>query len=127
VTDPTELLESLRAAGVRLTARGDRLIVTGPPAVLTAEVREALARVKPALLPLLEDHTRYVTLRGGFTVPVEALTLALDLERRGFTITPASDGLRVEPDDGLTPEDRAGIARWGRELAALADYADSIQ
>jgi hypothetical protein len=127
VTDPTELLESLRAAGVRLTARGDRLIVTGPPAVLTAEVREALARAKPALLPLLEDHTQRVTLRGGLTIPVEALTLALDLERRGIALSRAPDGLRVEPDDRLTPEERAGIGRWGRELAALADYADSIQ
>jgi hypothetical protein len=77
--------------------------------------------------PLLEDDLDEVTLRGGLTVPVAALAFALDLERRGITLSLASDGLRVEPDDRLTPEDQAGVARWRHTLEALVAYVDALE
>jgi hypothetical protein len=81
----------------------------------------------PVLLPLLQDDTRYVTLRGGLTIALEALTFALDLERRDITLSRAPDGaLCVEPADRLTPEDEAAVARWRHTLEAIIDYVDTL-
>jgi hypothetical protein len=124
--DAVDLLIRLRTAGVRLEARGDRLVVEGPTTVLTKEVREALAAAKPDLLRLLDTESRFVTLRGGLTLPVEPLELALRLEAEGFNLRlDGDDGeLIVEPADSLTAEDRAAIARWQRHLAVILRYCN---
>lgn len=81
----------------------------------------------PGRLLLLDDETRDVPLRGELTVPLAALTFALDLERRGITLSLASDGLRVEPADRLTPDDRAAVARWRHALEAIIAYVDTLE
>jgi hypothetical protein len=56
---PETLVAELKAQGVQLSARGDRLRVEAPPGVLTPEVRQALTDRKAAILALLErDHQR---------------------------------------------------------------------
>ena len=47
------LLDRLHAAGVQLTANGDKLHVSAPPGVLTPELRAELLANKPALLEVL--------------------------------------------------------------------------
>lgn len=49
------LVRTLAERGIRLSRSGDRLRVAAPPGRITAELREALARHKPALLTLLDD------------------------------------------------------------------------
>lgn len=50
---PIELLDSLRALGVTLSAAGERLRADAPPGALTPELREAIALHKDELLTLL--------------------------------------------------------------------------
>ena len=59
---------------------------------------------KADLLPLLAPVTEFVTLKGGLTVPVPALTLVLDLEARGFRMS----------EDAFESRDRAGDGSHGR-------------
>jgi hypothetical protein len=64
-----------------------------------------------------------VTLRGGLTVPLRAITLLLDLEARQFRVREAPDGaLLVSPRSCLTPEDDRLIRRHRDELLALVRY-----
>jgi hypothetical protein len=78
--------------------------------------------------PLLEDDLDEVTLRGGLTVPLAALTLSLDLERRGIALSRTEDGtLRVDPADRITPADELAIARWRGALEALVAYVDTLE
>lgn len=61
--------------------------------------------------------------RGGLTVPLQPYLLAIDLEARGFTLTPnAGDTLTVVPYSQLTPDDCAQIRRWKLHLLALLRY-----
>lgn len=70
----------------------------------------------------------FVTLRGGLTLPVDAIRLALDLEHRGLTLTiDDGDVLVVGPRERLTDEDRALIRRWKRHLLTIVTYADACQ
>ena len=64
----------------------------------------------------------FVRLRNGVTLPVAAVALALDLERRGIHLR-SEDGqaLLVGPPDRLTDDDRAGVRRWKLHLLALLD------
>lgn len=129
-TDVADILATCRRAGIRLQPRGDRLHVDAPPGVLTAELRDVLIRHKPALLAALSDRPRaFITLppdhRTGFrpTLPVEAIELALDLERRGFHQGIGRDGqYEVMPGARLTPEDRAAIARWRAHMGTIVGY-----
>lgn len=50
---PAALLADLRARGVTLTAKGDRLRVEAPAGVLTPALRAVLVEQKPALMGLL--------------------------------------------------------------------------
>ncbi len=113
----TEILSYVKSAGILLAARGDRLHVEAPAGAVTPALREALARHKAALLALLTPARSYVTLRPdrvtGFapTLPIEAIALALDLERRGFRQTMDAAGtFQIEPSADLTDTDRA--ADW---------------
>jgi hypothetical protein len=55
--DPLDLLRSLRAIGVTVTAQGERLIVDAPANTLTDEHRQALRDCKPAIIKLLTATT----------------------------------------------------------------------
>lgn len=54
--NPRELLESLEAAGIRLTAHGDKLRYSCPPGALTDDLRALIKEHKPALLRLLNPE-----------------------------------------------------------------------
>jgi hypothetical protein len=66
----------------------------------------------------------FVTLKGGLTLPVAVIRLALDLESRGLRMTVEDDGevIRVRPSDLLTDADRVEIRRWKPHLIALLHY-----
>src|SRR3989337_2965400 len=103
-----ELLVTCRQAGIVLSAAGDRLRYDAPRGALTPELRAALACHKPALLAALAPVAEYVTLQGGLIVPLRALLLALDLERREFRQSVDDAGqYHAEPAAGLTDADRA--------------------
>jgi hypothetical protein len=57
--------------------------------------------------------------KGGLTVPVAALQLALDLEARGCHLLLDGDGLPIGPRERVTDEDRAGICCWRDHLRAI--------
>lgn len=70
-----------------------------------------------------ESCDRYVTLRGGLTVPVEPLQLLWRLEDEGFRISVDNeDRIVVRPGSRLTPADEDAIRRWRRHLCALIEY-----
>lgn len=52
-------IDRLRAEGITLTARGDRLHVAAPSGAATADLREELARRKAELLEALADDRDY--------------------------------------------------------------------
>ena len=117
-----ELLTVVRAADIRLEARGDRLFFDAPHGALTPELRAALVQQKAAVLIWLAP-VEFVTLKGGVTIPVPALRLALDLEARGIPLATDADHQFVVPKDGrLTAEDLVNIQRWRAHLGAIVDY-----
>jgi hypothetical protein len=119
---PAELLTLVRAADIRLEARGDRLVFDAPRGALTPELRSALVQQKAALLILLAP-VEFVTLKGGVTIPVPALRLALDLEARGVPLATDADHQFVVPkDERLTADDLVNIQRWRAQLGAIVDY-----
>jgi hypothetical protein len=65
-----------------------------------------------------------VVLRGGLSIPLAAVLLALDLEARGFRVTADGDGLIVRPGSRLTADDRARIQRHRDALIALTTHCD---
>jgi hypothetical protein len=69
------------------------------------------------------SNDRHVCLRGGLCVSVGPLALLLDLERRGFPLTPQGDDqISVRPFSQLTDEDKSGLRRWRRHIRALMAY-----
>jgi hypothetical protein len=119
---PAELLTLVRAADIRLEARGDRLVFDAPHGALTPALRSALVQQKAALLRLLAP-VEFVTLKGGVTIPVPALRLALDLEARGIPLATDADHRFVVPkDERLTADDLANMQRWRAHLGAIVDY-----
>ena len=108
----TELIAALRARGVDVTPRGDHLVVTAPPGVLTADDRQALADHKPLLLRLL---------RSGQDDPVHGGPRAGNRgrsESAGSAGSPPDDRLRLSPAEVARARDRA--ASYLRELEAEA-------
>jgi hypothetical protein len=64
-----------------------------------------------------------ITLKGGLTVPIDALRLAWDLEERGFSLTRVDgDTLSVQPYERLTRDDYQRIRRWKPQLLCVIDY-----
>jgi hypothetical protein len=119
---PAELLTVVRAADIRLEARGDRLVFDAPRGALTPDLRAALAEQKSALLAWLAP-AEFVTLKGGLTIPVPALRLAIDLEARGIPLATDADRRFVVPkDQRLTADDLVNIQRWRGHLGAIVDY-----
>lgn len=118
-----DLLNVAKAGGILLEVRGDTLHVDAPRGAVTPEIRDALVRHKSELLTRLETATEFVCLRGGLTVPLQALQLALDLERRGLRMSvDEQQQFQIEPGPGLTDADRASIVRWRRHLCAIVTY-----
>lgn len=69
--------------------------------------------------------TDFITLKNGPVVPVEVLTLALDLECRGYRLLSDGVTLRVVGLNGppiLSATDRENIVRWKLYLLALVAY-----
>jgi hypothetical protein len=67
--------------------------------------------------------TGFVVLKGGLTVPLEALQLAWALEDRGATFAVDGEDLVVEGPAGLlTDAHRIAIRRWREHLKAIASY-----
>jgi len=52
-----EILDEIRMLGGRLEARGDQLHLEAPKNVITSELRQALATLKPELLELLRSQS----------------------------------------------------------------------
>lgn len=69
-----------------------------------------------------DNSDRYVTLRGGLIVPLEALRLLWDLEDRGFSFTLEDDRIIVRPGSALTADDEAAIRRWRPDVLTLLSY-----
>jgi len=64
-----------------------------------------------------------MTLKGGLTVPLPALQLAIDLEARGIPLaTDANHQFIVPADDRLTLADLAAVQRWHMHLGAIVEY-----
>lgn len=117
------LMAETARLGIRLEARGDRLHVEAPAGVVTPDLRDQLTQRKPALLARLAPPRGVITLKNGPTLPVEALELALDLERRGIPLaTDANHQFVVPTDPALSEADHAAIARWRHHLAAAVEY-----
>ena len=117
-----ELLTVVGAADIRLEARGGRLLFDAPRGALTPELRTALVQQKAAVLTWLAP-VEFVTLKGGLTIPVPALRLALDLEARGIRLATDADHQFVVPkDERLTADDLVNIQRWRAHLGAIVDY-----
>jgi hypothetical protein len=117
------LLVVMRTLNIDLAVDGDQLVVDAPDGALTDDLTQEITAHKPALMTLLAPVTDYVRLKGGLTVPGPALTLAVDLEARGFQLrVDADQQFQVAPTAALTAADRAGIARWRLHLAAIVEY-----
>lgn len=118
-----DVLLLARTSDIVLDVQGDRLIVDAPAGALTPELRSELARHKPALVALLTTVTGFVTLKNGPTLPLPAVLLALDLERRGFRLSLAAcDQVAIAPIKALTDVDLIAIGRWRLHLAAIIAY-----
>jgi hypothetical protein len=123
-TSTPAFLQQLRAEGFELMVEGDHLRIR-PAERVTPELRDQLAHHKVALLEALRPSRAYVTLRDGPTLPVEAVELALDLERRGFRQSIDAAGCyQVEPPAGLNGDDRARLARWRNHVVAVLRYCE---
>ena len=119
---PLELLEVARERDIVLKVEGDRLLLRAPASAITDELRAALSTHKFALLAFLGPE-RFVTLKGGLTLPVAPILLALDLEARGVALSvEANHELRPSGDPRLTPADLQAIRRWRAYLAAFVEY-----
>lgn len=69
-----------------------------------------------------------VVLRGGLTLPLPAVRLALGLEARGLHLRiEDGDVLVVGPRDRLTDEDRTLIRRWKLHLLTIVAYDAGTQ
>jgi hypothetical protein len=71
-------------------------------------------------MPIASD--RFVTLNGGLVVPAEPLVLTLDLQARGFELTPDGSDLIVRPFSKLTAEDCRLLRRWKSHILAVLAY-----
>lgn len=65
---------------------------------------------------------RFVELQGGLVIPLEPLMLVLDLQARGFTLTPDAGDVVVSPFSKLSGEDCRQLRRWKRHVLAVLAY-----
>jgi hypothetical protein len=71
---------------------------------------------------MADSSDRYVVLRGGVPVEVEALRLAWNLEERGFRFEQVGADLCVRPGSALTEADVALIRAHKSALLAIVAY-----
>lgn len=69
----------------------------------------------------------FVVLKGGLTVPLDAVRFALDLESRGGQLVAEGDDILIGPSSLITDEDRQAVRRWRRHLHAILAYDEAIQ
>jgi len=71
------------------------------------------------------ESDRFVTLKSGLIVSVDAIRFLLDLESRGLDLVPDDDGygLLAGPLERITPEDRLAIRQWRHHIHAILAYA----
>ncbi len=75
----------------------------------------------------MATSSEFVTLKGGFTLPVAVVTYLLDCEDRGLRFRVLPDGrLHVAPHDAIRDTDRAFIAQHRDLLRACITYIDDI-
>jgi hypothetical protein len=116
-----EILTFAQTHDVVLEVQGDRLVVDAPMGAVTPELRAELVRHKAALVALL--GRAFVTLKNGPTLPLPAIALAVDLERRGIRLSLDSSGqVAIAPTAALTDIDRVSISRWRLHLGAIVAY-----
>ncbi len=73
------------------------------------------------------NASNLVLLREGLAVPVGAVSLQLDLERRGLTIRIDDDGgLLIGPRRHLTARDRVAIQGHRDQLVALVQHEPQV-
>jgi hypothetical protein len=65
---------------------------------------------------------RFVFLQGGMVVPLAAVIAALNIERAGHRLRLDGDGLFIEPDGSIDPEDLAELRRWKPHVRLLLAY-----
>lgn len=71
----------------------------------------------------MNGSERFVTMRGGLTVPLTPLMLVLDLEARGIRLTADEDGAIVATPRGrLTDAERDELRRYRNHVLALLAY-----
>jgi hypothetical protein len=120
--DVEPLLDRLRTDGFDLEVYGGRLRVR-PVSRITPALRAELDRAKPALMALLAPPRGFVTLKGGPTLPVEVIELAIALEERHIALRTDDNHEFIVPNDPrLTATDRAAILRWRHHLGAIVEY-----
>jgi hypothetical protein len=66
-----------------------------------------------------------VTLRHGLSIPVRAVEVALDLERRGCRLEVDGSDILIGPRDLITDEDRTAVRALKPHLIALVRYVDA--
>jgi hypothetical protein len=118
-----EILAFADRTRIKLAVHGDRLRVQAPVGTITPSLRQGIALHKWELLDRLSPSSRYITLKNGQTLPVVAVQLALDLERRGIPLHTDANHQFIMPDDErLTDADRRAIQRWRLHLSAIVEY-----
>lgn len=70
------------------------------------------------------ETDRFVTLRNGLVLPIQAVRLALDLENRGIRLEADDDGLAVSPKHLIRDEDRVEIRKYRNHLMVIATYVE---
>ena len=73
------------------------------------------------------SDARYIVLRGGVPVEVEALRLAWALEERGFRFELVGPDLCIRPGSALTEEDVALIRAHKPGLRAVIAYCEQAE
>ncbi len=68
------------------------------------------------------NASNYVMLRGGLTVPLEPLLLALDLEARGIRLETDDADVIASPREKLTDADRQAVRRWKAHIITILHY-----
>jgi len=68
------------------------------------------------------EPLEFVVLRGGLTLPLPVIQLALELEAKGVRLAADGDELLAGPRRLLTADDHRAIRRWKLHLLALLAY-----
>jgi len=73
----------------------------------------------------MATESKNVTLRHGLSIPVQAVEIALDLERRGCHLELDGPDILIGPRHLITDEDRTAVRALKPHLIALVAYVDA--